>query len=199
MVHKLQSITIPSSVIELKNGWCDGISDLKRVEVEQGNLQYFSVDCKCITEKSEDNDTLIIWKRDVVEVIGQYAFNFSNLERITIQASVTRICEHAFAHYSQLVQVDFPPNSQIQIIEEKAFSFTDIERITIPASVTRIYKNAFDYCNYLVRVKFKPNSQLQTIEQKSVLLYKYRWNNNFSNRHKNLQTCFFVLQTTCSS
>lgn len=129
MARELQSITIPSSVIELKNGWCDGTSDLKRVEVETGNLRYLSVDCKYIIEKSEDYDTLIIWKRDVVEVdtpnsnkvIGPYSFNFSNLERITIPASVTRIYKNAFDCFNYLVRVEFDPNSQLQKYRRKSF------------------------------------------------------------------------------
>ena len=114
MARKLQSITIPSSVIELKNGWCDGTSDLKHVEVESGNLRYLSVDCKYIIEKSEDYDTLIIWRRGVVEVdipnsnkvIGPYSFNFSNLERITIPASVTKISKHSFSFCEQILKLE---------------------------------------------------------------------------------------------
>lgn len=129
MARELQSITIPSSVIELKNGWCDGTSDLKHVEVEPGNLRYLSVDCKYIIEKSEDYDTLIIWKRDVVEVdipnsikvIGPYSLNFSNLERITIPASVTRIYKNAFDYYNYLVRVEFDPNSRLQKYRRKSF------------------------------------------------------------------------------
>lgn len=131
-----------------------------------------SVDCKYIIEKSEDYDTLIIWKRDVVEVdipnsnkvIGPYSFNFSNLERITIPASVTRIYKNAFDYCNYLVRVEFDPNSQLQTIEEKAFSFADIERIKIPASVTKICKHAFSFCEQLVRVEFQPNSQIREID-----------------------------------
>ena len=146
----LVKIIIPSSVVELKDGWCCETANLQIAKVEKGNIRYLSVKNKCIIGKSdiesENYDTLIFWSREAVKadipetikIIGPYSFNRSKLTSITIPSHVTKICEYAFDGCTQLTRVEFEPNSELQTIDKFAFAGTKLAIITIPAHVTQI-------------------------------------------------------------
>lgn len=172
----ITKISIPASVVELKDGWCNKMRKLKFMDVNKGNKRYSSCFFQYIIGKSDiesdDYDTLIVWARDAsyetipetIKIIGTHAFSYSRLKRITIHSNVTEIGPYAFSCIQKSVRVDFEANSKLRAIKEYAFSETDIACFSIPASVTQIGSHAFYFCKNHFSVQFEPNSELQTIE-----------------------------------
>lgn len=172
----ITKISIPASVVELKDGWCNKMRKLKFMDVNKGNKRYSSCFFQYIIGKSDiesdDYDTLIVWARDAsyetipetIKIIGTHAFSYSSLKRITIHSNVTEIGPYAFSCIQKSVRVDFEANSKLRAIKEYAFSETDIACFSIPASVTQIGSHAFYFCKNHFSVQFEPNSELQTIE-----------------------------------
>ena len=97
-----------------------------------------------------------------VKRIGGYAFwGCTELESVTIPASVTKIEDAAFADCYSLREVNFVPGSNLQIISYLAFnSCVSLERIVFPARVRQIAISAFANCYGLTEVVFEPGSQL---------------------------------------
>ena len=86
--------------------------------------------------------------------------------RILITPLVGAIHENIFYECSQLFEVRFEQNSQLETIGNKAFSKTSISTIAIPATVKEIGSSAFDQCKKLETVNFAlENCQLESIEK----------------------------------
>jgi len=99
-----------------------------------------------------------------VRIIGDYAFEDTNVTSVTIPASVVSIGERAFDECASLTTVNFAQGSQLRTIDEQAFAgCAGLTNIIIPASVTSIGDEAFAGCSSLVTVSFVQGSQLRTI------------------------------------
>lgn len=136
----LQSISIPSSVIEI----CENAFSNCR------NL----TNCKFTNEL---NSNLI--------VIKKYAFANSSLQNISMPSSLTEIEEYAFSFCDQLREISFPDTSELKLIGESAFRKSSLQIIYIPSKVTKIMKFTFSKCKCLKIVSFYRDSQLKTIEK----------------------------------
>jgi len=86
-----------------------------------------------------------------VTSIGNNAFqNCNSLTSITIPNSVTSIGGSAFSGCKGLISVTFAANSKVTIIGDSAFNgCTSLTSIIIPNSVTAIGRNAFNGCTSL--------------------------------------------------
>lgn len=90
--------------------------------------------------------SIILFELNLIQIldsknIEEKAFCYTNIYRIAIPASVTKICKHAFSFCEQLVRVEFQPNSQIREIDIEAFYGynSNLRSISIPASVSKIF------------------------------------------------------------
>ncbi len=183
-MHALQTISLPSTLNTFGSGgdWFglmfamnttgSAPSKLTDVNVASGSKLYssengavYSADGKellyCPAKKTQ------IVLRGGVERIGNYAFNKSELQSLTIPASVTAIGSNAFNnaglmtieipgtvktlekgafYYSKLRNIKL--NEGLESIGENAFSLAYVTGITIPVSVKSLGKNFLDFENY---------------------------------------------------
>ncbi|MDA9072847.1 leucine-rich repeat protein, partial [bacterium] len=89
--------------------------------------------------------------------IGDSAFIYSNLKKITIPASVTDIRDQAFGYTYNLDEVTFYEisNSKLKNIGWGAFYYSKkLKKITIPSSIREIGQNAFNGAEKLEKVIF---------------------------------------------
>ena len=97
------------------------------------------------------------------EKIGNHWFCDSEVESVTIPASVGEIGTDAFYGCRSLKSVVFAEGSLLKKIGPGNFSGTGIERIVIPKGVKEIQESAFCGCEDLKEVLFEQGSKLKTI------------------------------------
>ena len=150
---KINEIQFPSSLKELKEGWCNDTSELKKIIISPSNGQFIFIDDKYLLGKTDPNS-------DEFDI-----FYFANREikEISIPSNIKVISPYAFYGCKNLTKVEISPNSNLQTIGSNAFSYSSIEEIFIPPNVEIIYKFAFAECSNLKKVKIPPNSNLKII------------------------------------
>ena len=137
----LTSIEIPASVTSIGNGVFNDCEKLTSITVAEGNANY-------------SNDTNgALFNKGMTTLIKYPKGN--NADSYEIPASVTSICEKAFADCEDLETVTLPDN--VTSIGDDAFNNTALTSIEIPASVTSIGKGAFHLCSSLASVKLNSN------------------------------------------
>ncbi|MGO3793775.1 leucine-rich repeat domain-containing protein, partial [Vagococcus salmoninarum] len=94
---------------------------------------------------------------------GGIAENGSNVEELTLPATIEELQEKSFYSAIYLRQIYFSKESQLKRIGEGAFNFSSLKGIDIPDTVTEIADGAFNYAESLGKVKISPNSELVTI------------------------------------
>ena len=137
----LTSIEIPASVTSIGNGVFNDCEKLTSITVAEGNANYSNDTNGALFNK--DKTTLIKYPKG------------NNADSYEIPASVTSICEKAFADCEDLETVTLPDN--VTSIGDDAFNNTALTSIEIPASVTSIGKGAFHLCSSLASVKLNSN------------------------------------------
>ena len=154
----LKKIKIPSSIVDLKEGWCECTQKLTDIEIIQSEIQNISIfDEKFIVGKTDQ-------KSDTFDVL---LFSVRDIVHVTIPSHIKRIDSYAFNMCKNIDHFEFQPNSQLQIIGRGAFNGSSVTEITIPSSVIEIGKAAFCSCENLVKVEFEENSKLKIIGKKS--------------------------------
>ena len=87
-----------------------------------------------------------------VTAIGESAFEENeNITSVTIPNTVTDIKDNAFARCTNLLNVTFEDNSQIDGIWDEVFSETAIQEFTVPENC-RYVMSAFTFCNDIKKV-----------------------------------------------
>lgn len=107
----LEEIIIPSSVENADSGLFSGCNKLEKIIVDENNRKYDSRNnCNAIIE-TETNilvsgciNTII---PNTVTSIGNYAFGYSDLEKIIIPANITSIGKYAFYGCDELEDVNY--------------------------------------------------------------------------------------------
>lgn len=94
--------------------------------------------------------------------------NSTDIEKLTIQKSVTRICDRAFFNCESLRYVEFPIDSELQIIEREAFSNSSIECFVFPPHVTQIGIGIFKSCTNVQIIEIDNNFEMQLIDMTSL-------------------------------
>ena len=100
---------------------------------------------------------------DGVEKIGNHWFWDTEVESVTIPASVKEIGVNAFCSCKRLKRVAFAEGSRFEKFGAHCFSCSGLEEIVIPSSITMIESKAFSDCKNLKRVMFQEGSRLQEI------------------------------------
>ena len=150
----IESLFIPSSLIELKAGWCVGTTKLTKIEIDPNNKKYLKY-----------NDDMIIGKQSLFESINydEIIFCNRNIIKITIPNFIKKINVGAFDNCKRLQKVEFSNHSELEIIEEFAFNVSTIERFTLPSHLTLINAYAFNACIQLRVFEINEDSKLQKI------------------------------------
>lgn len=150
----IQFINFPDNV-HLKEGWCNGTSELVQFSISQNNKTLGCIGNDFIVGKSKRNlndyDLLYFARRDI-----EYA---------VIPSTIKRICSFAFHGCNQLKSIQFSNDSQLKYIDQYAFSWASLTKIDVPDNVKKIYQFAFSECPQLETVKFSENSKLQIIKE----------------------------------
>lgn len=151
----IRSISFPSKLDNLEDGWCHQTPLLRNIEVAKSNrhVKYFN-DQLLIQRSREDNKYILLFaRRDIKEVI--------------IPFNIILIDQYAFEYCKNLKSVVFgigrDPETQKEIpsalerIGYKAFSscFKLKHLAPIPINVDKICDYAFENCTSLREVKFE--------------------------------------------
>ncbi len=157
--QQLEEVSIPDSVKEIGDGAFSYCYSIKGFEVESKNKHYSNDDygvlfnkkmTKLINYPAALKKTAYIVPKDVT-IIGNEAFALSNLQSITLPASLDIIEENAFYSCRKLKAIELP----VGLEELRAGSFKDCEaltEVTIPARITVIPEACFDDCTALKTV-----------------------------------------------
>lgn len=176
----IESITIPASLTELREGWCAGTPKLKRVIVDPSNQRYKNCEEneKLIVGKSDTKsdkyDVLVFACRDVKSAnippeiikISSYAFSRSSIVNVFISPHVKQICKYSFSWCNRLRRFEIPQDSELQKIEKYSFSCSSIECIFIPRNVPRIYDSCFFTCDNLKMIEIDEKSSVKIFGKK---------------------------------
>lgn len=120
-----ESLWLPSSVVELSEGWCHEVPNLNDIKIDTDNKRYKLInDDKFIVGKasieSNDFDELVFCVRKGVKNVlipsniknlQKYAFKDSSIETLSISPHLTKISEAAFSNCKKLKRVLIPQNS----------------------------------------------------------------------------------------
>lgn len=153
----IDSISIPSSIINLKSGWCCSTPKLNNIKIlprSEKNVVYY--ENKILLGKSDLNSE----NYDVLHFANR------NIQSVTIPPFVKIIDSFSFENCSQLKSIDIPTHSELQIIGDCAFSYTSINKICISNHITKIGENAFFQCRELQRIEISENSELTEIDDR---------------------------------
>ncbi|KAK8846463.1 hypothetical protein M9Y10_020485 [Tritrichomonas musculus] len=152
---KIEELFIPSSLIELKDGWCQSTQSLIKFTVDPNNKHFISYENDFILGKSSQNS-------DVFDVL---VFARRNIETVVIPSFIKRIAQYAFQYCKKIKHIEIPIESKLEIIDKYAFYFSSVKNISIPSSVKQICERSFCFCFNLKKVKIPKNSQLFTIDE----------------------------------
>ncbi len=167
--EKLESVTLPDNIKELKYGAFYGCASLKEVRMPDsvtslGN--YLFKGCSGIKsiviplgvetigygvfeDCSELRDVRL--PDSVTEIYSTAFKGCSSLESIDLPANLTSIGEHAFQSCESLLQVTIPKS--IEVIPSYCFyNCVSLKAMDIPDSVTSIGEAAFSYCSALLDI-----------------------------------------------
>lgn len=153
----IESISIPSNLIELREGWCKLTLKLTKISVSVDNPFFKVYEEKLLIKKSS------LDKENYDELV----FCVRNAETVTIPDFIEHICSYAFDGCRSINTIEFGSESKLRIIGKFAFSGTRIKSIKIPSKVTLIEECVFCNCSFLEQVEFQSDSQLQSIKERA--------------------------------
>lgn len=151
----VESISLPSSVEEIQDGWCLNANKLITIIVAPSNKNFSFINNTMLVSKSNKD----------VQFYDTILFVRSDISHVVIPSFIKRMSLCIFSDYHLLKEVLFPDDSKIEEIPRNSFSFSSLTRITIPSSVVQIRGSAFLECHQLKTVLFQENSQLKKIEK----------------------------------
>jgi hypothetical protein len=154
----LKHIEIPASVQYISTYAFDG-SNLSSVTVEEGNLNYKSVDgilydrelTQIIYVPPQIEGEVTI-PEGITEIEAFAFYNCSGLTKITLPSTVTTIGSAAFFNCSGLTEMNL--HEGLTTINDNAFANCGLTQLTIPSSVTWIGSYAFSNNKSLTSVAF---------------------------------------------
>lgn len=180
LASSIESLSIPSNIIELKNEWCNGTYYLNDVKViPNGEENIIDFNNEFILGKSDlkndDYDVLLFSKRnlefvmipDLVKIITPYSFSESSVKEVILPSSLTKICEYSFSYSLNLKKIKFiTKNSSLQIIENFTFLNSTIECISIPSDIIELNDGWCCGARYLKRINVIKNEKENIINFK---------------------------------
>ena len=163
--ENLKSVKIESGINVIKNDAFNGCMGLTKVitpsiedwlAISFGNVTSnpldYAHDLFTSNGTQEEMVTNLVIP-STVSTIKDYAFYNSTITTVTISSEVTTIGKYAFNNCTNLTDVIFANNSQLQTINSYVFNgCSELSSITIPNSVTSIKEGAFSSCTGLTKV-----------------------------------------------
>lgn len=117
----------------------------------------------------------ITFKDGCTKIAHKALFKNTDVEKVNIPASVKAIGGAAFAGCTELSQVNFAADAQIEDLDWRAFyDCTALTSIKIPDSVTRIGTETFSGCTSLATIDISKESKLTKIEYGAFGYYPYK-------------------------
>lgn len=130
---------------------------------DRGHLEYIRVDPANPRFDSRDDcnaiiiteaNTLVCGSKNTVipqtvEAIWSRAFEYTNIEEISIPASVTDICHDAFSSCLLLKKVSIEEGDYLCVHNRAFVNCVDLKEIKLPESLDMIFSGAFCGCNRL--------------------------------------------------
>ena len=138
-ISQIESFSIPASLVDIQEGWCERTPNLTKINVSPDNPRYKKIEGKIIVAKlsleSDIYDSIVFGTRDI--------------EAVTIPSHIKKIEAFAFENCKNLKNVEISENSEIREIGENSFFGAKIERFTIPPHLTEICRFSFYNCEKL--------------------------------------------------
>ena len=130
---------------------------------DRGHLEYIKVDpANPIFDSRDDSNAIIITEANAlvcgskntvipqtVEAIWSRAFEYTNIEEISIPASVIDICHDAFSCCLLLKKVSIEEGDYLCVHNRAFVNCVDLKEIKLPESLDMIFSGAFCGCNRL--------------------------------------------------
>lgn len=147
----IQSLTIPSSVEVLQEGWCSNTSYLTEIQISPDNKKYAYADeeRKIIIGKSDKN----------CEVYDILIFACRDIEKVIVPYSIKHISSFSFFQCEKLDSIEIPENSMLLSIGEFAFTWSSIQKFSIPSNFEKFENNWCGYLDYLVEISISPDNK----------------------------------------
>lgn len=148
----LRMIVIPASVTSIGRNPLRHCTELTSIIVDANNALYDSRDNSFSIIETATNTLVSACKNtripNTVTAIGDFAYQYLEIETVDIPDSVISIGEQAFDMCDRLKTVNL--GKSVTTIRRLAFSdCTMLHTLTLPKSVTTIYAGAFSDCSYL--------------------------------------------------
>lgn len=150
--NQIESLFIPSKLETLENFWQSNLLNLVNIKIspENKNFKYLDKEHKIIAGKSKFSNNF-----DVL------IFACHDIKKAFIPSSIRFISPNCFYSCTNLVDVEFAKNSELQKIGNNAFLNTNINKIIIPSHVNFICKHCFGMCRNLKKFYFEKNSEMK--------------------------------------
>lgn len=98
-----------------------------------------------------------------LEIICEFAFEFSFLKSITLPPSLNKIGDSAFRECKFLEEIIFPADSKLEYIGSECFRLTGLRTVQLPSSIIYINVYSFNECNFLESAIFPINCKQRYI------------------------------------
>ena len=163
----LQSLSIPSSVQYLIDGWCNDTANLVNVYLSSENkhYKYLDEDQKVIIGKSKINENESKSEFEFEFEFDEIVFCSRDIEKVYIPSFIRRIGCYSFSKCVKLSTVNISFEANIKEISTESFSNTKIVKFTLPSSVEVICAKSFAWCDNLRTIEIDENSELRKIEE----------------------------------
>lgn len=181
------TISFPSTLEDVEDGFLnwDKHSDsvivptwLSKMKPENGVVYAGKVAVyvpSAAEETGAAKETAITFKDGCTKIAHKALFKNTDVEKVNIPASVKAIGGAAFSGCTELSQVNFAADAQIEDLGWRAFyDCTALTSIKIPDSVTRIGTETFSGCTNLATIDISKKSKLTQIEYGAFGYYPYK-------------------------
>lgn len=175
------TISFPSTLEDVEDGFLnwDKHSDsvivptwLSKMKPENG-VVYAGKVAVYVPEAEKVSE--ITFKDGCTKIAHKALFKNTDVKKVNIPASVKAIGGAAFAGCTNLSQVNFAADAQIEDLDWRAFyDCTALTSIKIPDSVTRIGTETFSGCTNLATIDISKKSKLTQIEYGAFGYYPYK-------------------------
>lgn len=170
--ESLEEITIPESVIELDECFCD-CSSLKYIH-NNGSIKYLGDVCfsncrklELVGRHKKDDYQLTIDLE--LEIIGSGTFLHVGATSLYLPDSVKILKRHSFFHYSRLEKLHIP--RELLFVEEQAFEGCEnLRRLVFNRDLILIESDNFEECNITIEV---PKTAHVNIKKENVKVIRY--------------------------